>query len=219
MNDRECMEQRVQMVSDGILLEGLLDRRSEEKGMVITHPHPLYGGDMHNSVVELIKRAATDQGFTTLRFNFRGAGRSQGDFDEGVGEQRDLLAALSYLKEIGVKKTILAGYSFGAWVIATCFRGKRIPSERVMLIAPPIDFLEFGDDLKIPGLALVLCGDRDGFADSRDVKRLAGLWNPEAAVTILPGADHFFSGTMDSLKREVTRSVLSLFHPAPDGGC
>ena len=213
--EEERMEQKIQIVSDDLLLEGLVDQVSEDKGMIITHPHPLYGGDMHNSVVEMIKRVAVEQGFTTLRFNFRGVGLSQGVFDEGIGEQKDLLAALSFLKGMGVTKTVLAGYSFGAWVVAACFKGKDSPVEPVMLIAPPIDFIEFGDHLKIPNLALVLSGDLDGFADATDVRRLAASWNPGAAISILPGADHFFSGAMEALHRELTRWVRALFPPDP----
>lgn len=202
------MEQRIQFDSDGLILEGLLDRGADEKGVVITHPHPHYGGDMNNSIVELIKNVARAHDCTTLRFNFRGTGQSNGRFDDGVGEQTDVRSAVSYLKGLGVKKVDLAGYSFGAWVIAGCFKEKAVPVDRVILVAPPIDFLEFAEDLKIPNLALVVCGDQDGFADYKEVKRAAALWNPETPIKVIPGADHFFSGFMTQLHRVLTPFLI-----------
>ena len=95
-----------------------MGRGESDRGVVISHPHPLYGGEMRNQVVGLIQEVFAGKGWTTLRFNFRGVGRSQGEYDEGVGEQEDVRAAVRYLKELGVEEIFLAGYSFGAWVNA-----------------------------------------------------------------------------------------------------
>jgi len=91
------MEESISFLSESYQLEGLLDKSSIDNGVVITHPHPLYGGDMNNFIVDLIVRAYQKKGFTTLRFNFRGTGKSQGSYDDGTGEQEDVHAALSTL--------------------------------------------------------------------------------------------------------------------------
>jgi alpha/beta superfamily hydrolase len=111
--------ERVTIESD-YSLEGLLLRKSSRAGVVICHPHPLYGGDMRNSVVEAIEKGFSGQGYSTLTFNFRGVGRSKGEYDEGEGEVNDALAALNFLKGHlnDDAHIILAGYSFGAWIIS-----------------------------------------------------------------------------------------------------
>jgi len=112
------MEESISFLSESYQLEGLLDKSSIDNGVVITHPHPLYGGDMNNFIVDLIVRAYQKKGFTTLRFNFRGTGKSQGNYDDGTGEQEDVRAAIATLSKMDIKKIDLAGYSFGAWVNA-----------------------------------------------------------------------------------------------------
>ncbi|MBP1747500.1 MAG: alpha/beta hydrolase family protein [Deltaproteobacteria bacterium] len=101
-------------------LEGLLRLKSKKAGVVICHPHPLYGGNMYNNVVSAIEDGYAAQGFSTLIFNFRGVGNSEGEYDEGEGEVRDATAAYKYLAEHldGDAWITLAGYSFGAWVIS-----------------------------------------------------------------------------------------------------
>ena len=86
-------------------LEGLLEKNSETNGVVITHPHPLYGGNMHNNVVFSITKTYQNMGYTTLRFNFRGVGNSQGSYGDGVGEQEDVRAAISNLADLSIKKS------------------------------------------------------------------------------------------------------------------
>ena len=87
--------EKILFPSGSLHLEGLLIRGKIPKAVVISHPHPLYGGDMDNYVVGLISQAFEEKGWTTLRFNFRGVGRSQGDFDQGIGEEEDVLAAVN----------------------------------------------------------------------------------------------------------------------------
>jgi uncharacterized protein len=99
-------------------LEGIMEERDENAGVVICHPHPLYGGDMNNNVVAAMAEGFSAVGFTTLRFNFRGVGSSGGTYDEGNGEVADVLAAYEFLKgslQDG-SYILLAGYSFGAWI-------------------------------------------------------------------------------------------------------
>ncbi len=94
-----------------IKLEAVLNENSLQKAVVITHPHPLYGGNMDNDVVVSIEKAFFERGFTTLKFNFRGTCNSTGMFDDGNGEQDDILAALSFLEQKkGYDRILLAGY-------------------------------------------------------------------------------------------------------------
>lgn len=111
--------ERVTIESDQSV-EGLLRRQSRKAGVVVCHPHPLYGGNMYNNVVSAIEDGYAAQGFTTLIFNFRGVGDSKGEYDEGDGEVRDATAAYGVLKEHldNDAHITLAGYSFGAWVIS-----------------------------------------------------------------------------------------------------
>ena len=110
------MEKITTFISDSFEIEGQLFEGDKKRGVVITHPHPLYGGDMQNNVVGAISLACQKIGFTTLKFNFRGVGGSQGNYDDGNGEQEDVRAAVAYLADTGIRQIDLAGYSFGAWV-------------------------------------------------------------------------------------------------------
>jgi alpha/beta superfamily hydrolase len=157
------MEQPIYFPSGDIDLEGRLFWLSEEKAAVITHPHPLMGGDMDNGVVGLIAEAYRAAGWSTLRFNFRGAGRSGGSHDEGVGEQDDLQAAIDELTRRGARCIDLAGYSFGTWIISRWAQRHADHPHRLLLVAPPVDYLPF-DAATIPGLRAVFVGDRDDFA-------------------------------------------------------
>src|SRR4030042_3058128 len=114
-------EERVFIPSDGIQREGLLtiqEARSFRGGVICCHPHPQYGGDMTHPVMTTVLEAAFQEGFSTLRFNFRGVGESEGSYGEGIGEREDVKAAADYfysrLKD-NQSPLVLVGYSFGAW--------------------------------------------------------------------------------------------------------
>lgn len=186
------MEEKVCFRSGDFELEGLYESGRTAHGAVITHPHPLYGGDMRNPVVDAIRRVYLLKGFATLRFNFRGVGESKGRYDNGVGEQVDVLAALSFLTESGFHPVYLVGYSFGAWVNALTLQHK-ILSENLVMVSPPVAFIDFTSIGKLPGLHQVVTGSRDEIAPPEDIRRLLPTWNPSAKFDIIPGADHFFS--------------------------
>jgi len=138
------MEETVSFLSNGLNISGLFEKNKGVRGAVITHPHPLYGGNMHNDVVETITRAYQNKGYATLRFNFRGVGASQGMFDNGVGEQEDVRAAIVYLKEKGIEATDLAGYSFGVSVNIRAIE-KAIVAEyiqQMVMVSPPMGFID-----------------------------------------------------------------------------
>jgi hypothetical protein len=186
-------EQRVEFKSENdIVLEGLISAGTTGRGVVITHPHPLYGGDMTNIVVEAIQNAYQKMGHTTLRFNFRGMGKSSGRYDDGNGEQTDVVAAFNFLKEKNLHAVDLAGYSFGSWVIAQMI--DKAAADSVLMVSPPAAMMKFESASAIPNLKLVVTGSRDEYAPPDAVEKLANTWNPSAAFTVIPGADHFFFG-------------------------
>ncbi len=188
---------RVVFRSEGYGIEGRL-AIGGERAVVVTHPHPLYGGDMDNDVVTAITEAFAQAGYTTLRFNFRGIGRSEGRYSEGLGEQEDVCAAVDHLRGCGYADVELSGYSFGTWVNALC-AGSRLPDIPMTMVAPPAAFMDFGAVSDLPGLKAVLTGSRDDIAPPDMLKRLTALWNPEARLEILSGADHFFFGYREAL--------------------
>jgi uncharacterized protein len=110
-------------------------------GAILTHPHPLMGGDMRNPIVEILTASFLASGLSTLRFNFRGVGMSEGIFDGGRGEQEDVLAAVTYPDQQGIREIVLAGYSFGAWVnTGVILRKNLLPA---VLVSPPIALFPF----------------------------------------------------------------------------
>ena len=186
------MEEKVVFQSGELNIEGLLDKGTTGRGVVITHPHTLFGGDMYSVVVESLAKCYRRKGFTTLRFNFRGAGRSQGRFDEGIGEQADVASAVSYLKDHhDIDDIDLAGYSFGAWVNALVCSGKT-EINRLIMVAPPVAFIDFKDVDSLPSLFLVVSGSHDEYAPVDLIRELLPNWNPSARMEVIDGGDHFF---------------------------
>jgi len=186
-------EEPVFFMTGTLQIQGLLQTKPGDKGVVITHPHPLYGGSMHNNVVESLVRVYRHAGYSTLRFNFRGVGSSQGKYDHGQGEREDVKAALYYLAEQGKNVVDLAGYSFGVWVNVLT-RPERDTVHRMVMVSPPVAFLDFGSAQPIPQLRLVIAGSRDDIAPPELIETMLPNWNPGARLEIIEGADHFYGG-------------------------
>ena len=194
-------EEQVFFVSDNIKLEGLLQFRRGNKGVAVTHPHPLFGGSMHNGVVQSLVDVYRQAGYTTLRFNFRGVGSSRGEYDQGKGEQKDVQAALNYLVLRSQAAIDLAGYSFGAWVNALLQPAKDIV-KRMIMISPPVAFLDFAAVQALPQLELVIAGSQDQIAPPELIKTALPNWNPLARLEVIEGADHFYgwhTGRLESI--------------------
>lgn len=210
------MEEPVEIACGGLRLEGALERAAGPKGVVITHPHPLYGGDMNNPVVAAVRSAYRDRGYTTLRFNFRGVGGSDGRHGNGIAERDDVRAAMAHLEAIGVPDVDLAGYSFGAWVNA----GVETGIARMLMVSPPVAFMPFEPGLRLPRLHLVVAGDRDEFAPVASLRAACSGWNSEAHLEVLPGVDHFYSGALrilaDTIAARLQPSAPGPTDDAPD---
>jgi alpha/beta superfamily hydrolase len=193
------MVKKVKFLSEEYEMEGLFNKKDERKGVVVTHPHPLYGGDMYNMVVESIVHVYQMKGYSTLKFNFRGVGRSQGDFDNGIGERKDVLSALSFLADVGMEKIELAGYSFGAWVNAHAIQ-EETPVEQMIMVSPPVGFMDFQSIGRMNPLKFVVTGNRDDIAPANMIEKMITTWNPNARFEVIDGADHFYGGYLGQLE-------------------
>jgi alpha/beta superfamily hydrolase len=201
-------ERPVEFPGPAGLLEGRLGNESAaQSGAVIAlHPHPLYGGSMNNNVVETIVRAGQRFGFMTLRFNFRGVGRSEGDYAEGTGEEDDIGAALDFLeRSSNIGTRVLAGYSFGACVaLAYCHRpGHRV--DHLLLISPPPFLLPKGLSLEASVVRKIIVGEKDQIAAPEAIKARVSTTRVEQLVEVIPGADHFFWGREGDLEKRLVR--------------
>lgn len=192
-------EKEIFFHSGSLRIEGVLDECPGEKGVVVTHPHPLYGGDMYSNVVEAICQAYRQREYTCLRFNFRGVGLSQGAYDNGVGEQDDVMAALDYLIALGKKEIDLAGYSFGAWVNAQGLERYK-QAKRMIMVSPPVSAMDYSFLSYNPKIKLVVSGSRDDIAGTQGIREGLPVWNPEAVLRIIDGGDHFYGNKTGELK-------------------
>jgi len=203
------MEEKITFESGPCRLEGYWQAGAKGKGVVITHPHPLYGGTMNNPVVETVQSAYRQHGYATLRFNFRGVGGSQGNYDNGMGEQADVRAAIAYVESMNVSAVDLAGYSFGAWVNTGVAADSPTAIKSMMMISPPVGLIEFENVNVLSCLKLVVTGGRDDIAPVNQIRDMLPTWNPDAQFEVIDGCDHFYSGHLDKLKVILTSFLQS----------
>jgi len=171
---------------------------------IILHPHPLYGGTMNNKVVYNLHYTFHKIGFTCLRFNFRGVGRSQGEYDQGLGELSDAAAALDYLQAMNpnAKHCWVAGFSFGAWIgMQLLMRRPEIAG--FVAVAPPANQYDFSFLAPCPSSGLIISGATDRVVPPSDVTSLADKLKQQKGITItqktVEGAGHFFDPGMEEM--------------------
>ena len=204
------MEMPVAIPCGELRLEGLFTPGDPHWAGIVLHPHPLYGGTMHNNVVEAATAALKQAGAGALRFNFRGVGRSTGSYGEGLAEQDDVVSAAEYLRERGIATVTVIGYSFGAWVAIHAWPrlaplGVRPP----VLVAPPAAAMPF-DDLPADARAgLIVCGRSDTIAPPGLAEALGRRLDPPLAPVILDGTDHFFGGQEPALTEILAEYLTS----------
>lgn len=197
------MEKSITIENGPCLLEAMLNIESKTKAAVITHPHPLFGGNMDNAVVMAMTDAFSANGITTLRFNFRGAGKSQGVYDEGRGEQDDVIAAVTYLNEMNISTLYLAGYSFGSKINASVMNHHPDVADIIhshIMVSPPVAFMRFDDIDALPKTDLVIVGSLDEFAPESQIRDHLERWEIRPQVCIINGQDHFYATGMNRLK-------------------
>lgn len=168
------------------------------------HPHPQHGGTMNNRVVYTLYNTFAERGFSCLRFNFRGVGRSQGVFAKGEGELSDAASALDWLQSFNenARQCWIAGFSFGAWIgMQLLMRRPEITS--FISIAPPANLYDFSFLAPCPSSGLVIHGAEDTIVPPESVNKLVGKINSQKTVTItekiLDDANHFFSNQLDDI--------------------
>ena len=175
---------------------------------IVLHPHPLHGGNMNNRVVFIMFNNFVERGFSVLRFNFRGVGRSQGAFDNGVGELSDAAYAFDWMQQFNSNSPFcwIGGYSFGA-LISMQLMMRRPEIEGFVSISPPAGTEDFSFLAPCPSSGLIIHGDKDAHIPLDAVKNLSqkldGQKNISVNLSIVKGADHFYKDNMDNLSKEV----------------
>lgn len=182
---------------------------------LMLHPHPQHGGTMNNKVIYATYHAFARKGFSVLRFNFRGVGRSQGKFDRGEGELSDAAAALDWLQTYNPNATAcwIAGFSFGAWIGMQLLM-RRPEISGFISIAPPANLYDFSFLAPCPASGLVLQGDTDDVVPAESVgklvHKLSNQRDIEIDYRIIPGANHFFHDRLDELTAELDDFIGTL---------
>ena len=175
---------------------------------IVLHPHPLHGGNMNNRVVFIMFNNFVERGFSVLRFNFRGVGRSQGAFDNGVGELSDAAYAFDWMQQFNSNSPLcwIGGYSFGA-LISMQLMMRRPEIDGFVSISPPAGTEDFSFLAPCPSSGLIIHGDKDTHVPLDAVKKLAqkldGQKNISVNLSIVKDADHFYKDNMDNLSKEV----------------
>ena len=175
---------------------------------IILHPHPQFGGTMNNQVVYHLYYLFVQRGFSVLRFNFRGVGRSQGTFDRGEGELSDAAAALDWLQSYNVntRSCWIGGFSFGAWIGMQLLM-RRPEIDGFISVAPPANLYDFGFLAPCPSSGLIIHGDKDPLVPLESVQKLINKLMHQRDITIdfrlVRGADHFFQNRLEELDEEV----------------
>jgi hypothetical protein len=179
---------------------------------VVCHPHPLFGGTMHNKVVYQAAKSLDALGLPVLRFNFRGTGMSEGKHDRGEGERSDVRAALDFLAvEFPNTPLLVAGFSFGCWV------GLRVGCEDARVtpligLGAPVNNADFSYLRKCAKPKLFVHGTNDIYGAVDKLKMMVASLPGENKIVVVEEADHFFVGKLDQVNRAIT-SWLTEHHP------
>ncbi len=174
---------------------------------IILQPHPAQG-TMNHPIVLALYQSFVRRGFATLRFNFRGVGRSQGTFDNGIGELSDAASALDWLQQFNpeAQTTWVAGFSFGAWIGMQLLM-RRPEIKGFISIAPPANMYDFSFLAPCPSSGIIIDGEADEVVPTAAVQKLVDKLKTQKHITIhhstIPGANHFFAQEMEPLMGEV----------------
>jgi len=199
-------------------IEGRYVKSHDQKApsVLILHPHPLYGGTMNNKVVYSLYKTFAAHGFTVLRINFRGVGRSQGQFDNGVGEMTDAATALDWLQANSPYSNLnlIAGFSFGAWISMQLIM-RRPEIDNFIAISPPVNKYDFSFLSPCPIPGIILQGNRDSIVPEESVFELAQKLSKqkqvEVSYKVINGADHFFRDKIDEFTDAVSAYLQTKF--------
>jgi alpha/beta superfamily hydrolase len=187
-------------------------RSSSFPVVVVLHPHPLQGGKMDNAVVQTMSSAFHQQGFGTLRFNFRGVGYSEGVYGGGDGELNDAATVVDWLQSSQriAHRLWVAGFSFGAW-IAMQLLMRRPEIEGFIVTSPPVHAFDFNFLAPCPVSGQIICGEIDSIVPKLLVDALVTKLNHQRGIQIdyqvVEGADHSFNEKLDNLNRTMSSYI------------
>lgn len=190
-------------------LEAIVDRPGEgglQGCAVVCHPHPQHGGTMHNKVAHTLARAFARSGFEALRFNFRGTEQSEGQYDNGVGELDDALAAIEWMRaRHGSYPLWLAGFSFGAAIAVKAAAVTHV--DGLISVAPAISRFATGLESQPDCPWLIIQGDQDELVDVDETVEWVDSLEPGPELLIVPQGEHFFHGRLTELKKAVMEFI------------
>lgn len=184
---------------------------------LILHPHPQHGGTMNNKVVYNMYQQFAERDFATMRFNFRGIGKSQGSYDRGEGELADAASALDWLQSFNpnCRSVWVAGFSFGSWIGMQLLM-RRPEIDTFISVAPPANLLDFNFLAPCPTSGMIVHGAADTLVPEAAVNKLVQKLSHQRGITIdyrlVPGASHFFSEHMDTLMSHVGSYLDQALH-------
>ncbi len=176
--------------------------------VVVCHPHPVHGGTMDNKVVTTLMRTYRDLGIHVLRFNFRGVGKSEGSFDNAIGEVDDLLAAIAWIRhQLPQATLLLAGFSFGSSIAAQA--SYQVDDlQHLTLVAPPVERYPYDRNGQFPGALAVVQGDKDERVIADGVYQWVAALQSPVELLRYPEAGHFFHGYLTQMKNDLTQVLL-----------
>lgn len=179
------------------------DHKNEKSAVaVICHPHPLHGGTMNNKVVSTLARTFKELGLRTVRFNFRGVGKSTGSFADGVGEIQDLLTVIDWVKKTCPNDALwLAGFSFGGFIAASV--ATQIPVAQLVTVAPQASRFTEKPFPSITVPWVLVQGEQDEVVPSEEVFAWIETLDQKPKVIRMPGAGHFFHGQLLELRQRL----------------
>jgi len=188
---------------------------------LVLHPHPQFGGTMNDPVAYALYQTFVERGFSVLRINFRGVGRSQGVFDAGIGELSDAATALDWLQaqHPEAPKCWIAGFSFGAWIGMQVLM-RRPEVDGFISVAPPANMYDFSFLAPCPSSGIIVSGAIDQVAPEADVLRLVERLKTQKGIVIehqsVAGANHFYDDRIDVLTDTVGTYLDKRMAPAPE---
>jgi len=190
---------------------------------LVLHPHPQHGGTMNNKVVYTLFQCFRERGFSVLRFNFRGVGRSQGRFDHGLGELSDADAALDWMQShnANTPRCWIAGFSFGAWIAMQVLM-RRPEIHGFVAVSPPANIFDFAFLAPCPSSGLIIQGNKDEIVPEPDVaklvQRLQHQRQIEVDYRVIKGANHFYEDKIEALQSTLSSYLQRVLVPKKAAG-
>ena len=207
MQTRRSTPEPVIIEGNAGALEGVLESVPDPNAVaVVCHPHPQYGGTMTNKVVHTLSRTFNQLGVSTVRFNYRGVGKSEGSYDHGQGETDDVCRVIDWARAYCPNKDLwLAGFSFGAWVSLLATTQRKV--NQLVTVAPPVQYDSFQDISRPQCPWLIVHGENDELVDADAVVEWVNTLEPAPDFILLPQVDHFFHGKLMLLRDHLKDSL------------